>query len=44
MGHELVSVLAVRRCQDTMSGESFETTVTVVLDGKELRRCGRALH
>ena len=30
--------------QDTMSGEAFETTVTVVLDGKEFRGCGRALH
>lgn len=42
--HELVIVLEGRACMDTMSGESFETMVTVVLDGKELRGCGRALH
>jgi len=29
-GHEAVIVLEGRRCQDTMSGESFETRVTVV--------------
>jgi uncharacterized membrane protein len=31
-------------CRDTMSGEEFETTVTVVLEGGTLRGCGRALH
>lgn len=31
-------------CSDTMSGEQFETTVEVDLDGKILRGCGRALH
>ena len=31
-------------CTDTMSGESFEVTVTVTLDGKEFRGCGRALY
>jgi uncharacterized membrane protein len=31
-------------CLDTMSGDSFETTVTVKLDGREFHGCGRALH
>ena len=30
-------------CSDTMSGESFETTVTVTLDDRVLQGCGRAL-
>ena len=43
-GHDLLIVLEGRRCQDTMSGEEFDITVMVVLDGKEFRGCGRALH
>lgn len=31
-------------CQDTMSGEMFESQVTVTMDGKTFRGCGRALH
>jgi len=31
-------------CLDSMSGDSFETTVTVKLDGREFHGCGRALH
>jgi len=27
-----------------MSGEAFETTVTVILDGKKYQGCGKALH
>ena len=42
--HEVVIVLEGRRCQDTMSGESFDTTVTVRLDGDRYAGCGRALH
>ena len=42
--HQIVIVLDGRRCQDTMSGDSFETTVTVVLDGREFTGCGQALH
>ena len=30
-------------CSDTMSGESFEVTVTVTLGDKTLKGCGRAL-
>lgn len=31
-------------CQDTMSDESYESTVTVDLDGKVFKGCGKALH
>lgn len=31
-------------CSDTMSGEAFESRVTVRIDGRELHGCGRALH
>ena len=31
------------RCTDTMSGESFEVSVTVFLEDTELQGCGRAL-
>lgn len=30
-------------CSDSMSGESFEATVTVTIKGKTLKGCGRAL-
>jgi putative lipoprotein len=30
-------------CSDTMSGEKFETTVTVTIGGQTLKGCGRAL-
>ncbi len=43
-GHALAIMLEGRVCMDTMSGEAFETRVTVVLDGREHRGCGRALH
>ena len=33
-----------KSCHDTMSGEQFESTVEINLDGKVLRGCGRALH
>lgn len=42
--HELSVMIVGRRCRDTMSGEAFETTVTVILDGKKYRGCGKALH
>jgi uncharacterized membrane protein len=32
-----------KACNDTMSGESFEVTVTVTQGGKKLKGCGRAL-
>ena len=43
-GHELVITLEGKRCTDTMSGEPFETIVTVMLDGTRLAGCGKALH
>jgi uncharacterized membrane protein len=41
--HQLVVTLEGRTCLDTMADESYGTTVTVVLDGRELRGCGRVL-
>ncbi len=32
------------RCHDTMSGEAFESRVTLIWAGKTLHGCGRALH
>jgi putative lipoprotein len=43
-GHDLMIVIEGRSCGDTMSDETFESTVTVTLDGKKYRGCGRALH
>jgi uncharacterized membrane protein len=31
-------------CQDTMSDETYESTVTVMLDSKAYQGCGKALH
>ena len=42
--HELSVKIVGSRCRDTMSGEAFETTVTVILDGKKYQGCGKALH
>jgi len=42
--HELSILIEGRPCQDSMSGEPFDTTVTVNLDGREYRGCGKALH
>jgi uncharacterized membrane protein len=42
-GHRLVLTLAPGPCEDTMSDETFDTTVTVTIDGETLRGCGRAL-
>lgn len=42
--HDLNLTLEGRRCTDTMSGETFETTVTLVFDGRRLSGCGRPLH
>jgi len=37
-------ILLGQRCQDTMADEDYETTVTVILDERELNGCGRPLH
>jgi uncharacterized membrane protein len=42
--HSLTLLLEGRRCTDTMSGEEFEVTVTVTLNGRMLKGCGRPLH
>ena len=42
--HSMTIVLKGERCHDSMSGEPFETTVSVILDGKHLRGCGKPLH
>jgi putative lipoprotein len=42
--HELSVKIVGRRCRDTMSGEAFETTVTVILDARKYQGCGKALH
>src|SRR5690606_15932024 len=42
-GHDLRVVVEEDPCEDVMSGEAFPATVTVVLDGREYRGCGRPL-
>jgi putative lipoprotein len=42
--HSLTLLLEGRRCTDTMSGEEFEVAVTVTLNGRMLKGCGRPLH
>lgn len=42
--HSLEVVLEDLSCEDTMSGEAFETTVAVRLDGETLHGCGRTLR
>lgn len=40
----LVVVIRRQACRDTMSDDSYETAVTVTVDGRTYRGCGRALH
>ena len=42
--HDLVILIQGQGCHDSMRGDPFETTVTVILDGKKYRGCGKALH
>ena len=42
--HKLTITLKGKRCRDTMSDESYETSVTLIFDGIELSGCGKALH
>ena len=42
-GDRLVLTLAPGPCEDSMSGEAFDTTVTVAIAGETLHGCGRAL-
>lgn len=41
---EVVVEVTGRPCQDSMSGETFESSVVVHWKGKTLHGCGRALH
>jgi putative lipoprotein len=41
--HELLVEVTVEHCQDSMSGEIFDNSVRVVLDGREYRGCGLVL-
>lgn len=41
--HDLRVVITPMPCQDSMSGQSFEATVTVTLDGRTYEGCGRSL-
>ena len=43
-GHSLRVEIRGTECFDDMSGERFETTVLLELDGKTYRGCGLALH
>jgi membrane-bound inhibitor of C-type lysozyme/uncharacterized membrane protein len=43
-GHEIEVRLEGGGCHDNMSGEAFETSVKVILDGRAHYGCGRALH
>lgn len=43
-GRQLEVVIQARSCNDTMADYSYESTVTVRLDGREFRGCGKALH
>lgn len=42
--HQLEVILEGMSCSDTMVDVSYETTVTVHLDDREFRGCGKALH
>lgn len=42
--HDLHAVIEGRPCMDTMSGEMFEATVTVVLNEETLHACGRKIR
>ena len=42
-GHDLQVLIQPTACNDAMSGESYETTVTVALDGHAYHGCGGPL-
>lgn len=43
-GQEMTLTISAETCRDSMSGEEFESRVEVVINGENLRGCGRALH
>ena len=42
--HTMTIILRDQQCNDDMSGEPFDTAVTLVFDGKRLKGCGKALR
>ena len=42
--HRLMVILQGRSCVDSMTGEAFGTTATLIFDGRPLGGCGKALH
>jgi putative lipoprotein len=42
--HKLRAIIEGKRCVDNMSGDAFPSTVTVMLDGRVLKGCGRRLR
>jgi uncharacterized membrane protein len=42
--HELVVEILGLACADDMSGEKFESTVRITLDGQMYPGCGLAIH
>ena len=43
-GHSIRLEIEGKQCQDTMSDDTYESTVTLIIDGKRYRGCGKALH
>ena len=43
-GKSLMVIIEGRQCRDTMKGELFETTVSVMFERKTYLGCGRPLH
>jgi len=43
-GHGITVRLSGAACRDSMSGEAFETTVQITLDGRVYQGCGQPLH
>jgi putative lipoprotein len=41
---ELTIEIRGQRCQDVMSGEQFEVSVTIIMPDRQLAGCGRALY
>jgi len=42
--HTVATAIREEPCSDVMSGEAFTHAVTVRVDGKEVRGCGRRLQ
>ena len=42
--HKLEFIIADKECSDVMSGEKFNVSVFITLNGKKFKRCGKALY